>query len=241
MGNAGSEKSLNSKIMEVLDGIEYRRIDTLEDIAEAAVIRTSAYTVSNLLTLNGIPLVDEVDFDSHAYVFGVYLGGRLISTVRLHHVTPDHRVTTTFSVFPDHLNAWLDAGKSFIDPVRFAADPEVAKGIPSLPFVTLRLAVLAAVHLGTDYVVQLSTARHAAFYRRIFQGKQVAEPIVGGKFNIPLALQATDVAETIDGLLERFPFFRSTHAERAALFDRVPGSTTGAVRPTARECPDNDG
>lgn len=229
------------KTLSVLDNIEYRRIDLLEEFQDIGRVRCDAYTAANLLTLNGKPLIDDVDFDQNAYVFGVYYYGRLASTVRLHHITPENRVSTTFSIFPDELNAWLDAGKTLIDPVRFAADPEVMKEVPGLPFVTLRLAVLASHILKTDYVIQLSTPAHAAFYRRIFKGKQIAEPIIGGNFNIPLGLQATDVAEMYHKLYAQYPFFRSTAVERKALFDRSGGrQASHPVKPTARESGEGD-
>lgn len=229
-------ETFNSKTLTVLDDVEYSRVDLVEEIQDIGRVRRDAYTVSNLLTLNGKPLVDEVDFDDNAYVFGVYYRGTLASTVRLHHVTPDHRVTTTFSIFPNELNAWLDNGKTLIDPVRFAADPEVMKDVPALPFVTLRLAVAASLFFKADYVIQLSTPQHAAFYRRVFLGKQVADPIIGGKFNIPLGLQATDAHESYRKIGARYPFFLSTEQERSALFDRSAGRRLSQpVKPSARQ------
>lgn len=125
---------------------------------------------------------------------------------------------------------------SLIDPVRFAADPEVMKDVPALPFVTLRLAVAAGLFFRTDHVIQLSTPQHAAFYRRVFLGKQIADPIIGGNFNIPLGLQATDAHESYDRICTRYPFFQSTEDERTALFDRSGGRRPSQpVKPTARE------
>ncbi len=223
------------KVLSVLDDIEYRRIDLVEEMQDIGRIRSQAYALANLVDLRGKPLVDEVDMDSHAYVFAVFYKGNLVSTVRLHHVTPDHRVSTTFSLFPDKLNAWLDEGKSLIDPVRFAADPETVKSVPALPFVTLRPAVMASHALRTDLVIQLATPNHAPFYRRVFKAKLVAEPIVGAGYNIPIGLQATDVHETLGKLYDQYSFFRSTEAERKALFDRSAGRRASvAVKPTAR-------
>nr|WP_250807369.1 acyl-homoserine-lactone synthase [Neorhizobium tomejilense] len=240
MSHIADTETFNAKVLSVLDDIEYRRIDLKDEIHEIGRIRSEAYKVANLLTLEG-PLVDEVDFDDQAYVFGVYHRGRLVSTVRLHHVTPDHRVTTTFKVFPNELNALLDGGKSFIDPVRLSSDPEFVTAVPANPYVTLRLAVMAAGYLGADHVIQLSTRQHAAFYRRVFNGKQVAQPIIAGGFNIPLGLQTTDVRETLVRLYERYPFFRSTKVEQAALFDRSRGRVPSTpIRPSARECQSAD-
>lgn len=238
MSDSGAGQ-FNERVLSVMDSIEYRRVDLIDEMQDIGRVRSEAYTIANLLTLDGQPLIDEVDFDSNAYVFGIYYGGILASTVRLHHITPDHRVSTTFTIFPDELNAWLDDGKSLIDPVRLAANPQIMKEVPLLPYITLRLAVMAARHLGADFVIQLSTAQHAAFYKRVFFAKEIAAPIIGGSFNIPLGLQATSSTDTDIPLHTRFPFFQSTYEERSALFDRPAGRCLSRpVKPSARQHPD---
>ena len=68
----------------------------MEDVAR---IRFKAYKMADILPLSGTMLIDDIDFDSHAYVFGIYFEERLISTVRVHHVTPEHRISSSGSVF----------------------------------------------------------------------------------------------------------------------------------------------
>jgi len=214
-----------AKIMEALDDVEYQRLDLEQEMAGIGRIRSEAYAAVNLLKLEGEPLIEDVDFDTHAYVFGVHYKGTLVSTLRIHHITPEHRVSTTFSMFPDHLNAWLDSGKSLIDPVRLAADPSAMRSVPALPYITLRLAAMASQRLSADYVIQLTTPQHAPFYKRTFFGFEVAAPIAGEKYGIPIGLHATDIAESMEAIRVRFPFFQSTPEERHALFDRSAGRT----------------
>lgn len=123
MRNEVVQSSFSNKLLEVLDHIEYRRVETQEDMEEVARMRYRAYKLANILTLDGAKLIDAVDFDDHAYVFGVYFDERLISTVRIHHVTPDHRISITRDMYPKEIDAFLDSGMTLIDPVRFAAAP----------------------------------------------------------------------------------------------------------------------
>lgn len=167
------QSSFSNKLLEVLDHIEYRRVETQEDMEEVARMRYRAYKLANILTLEGAKLIDAVDFDNHAYVFGVYFDERLISTVRIHHVTPDHRISITRDMYPKEIDAFLDSGMTLIDPVRFAADPEIIGEMPALPYLTLRIASMAADYFDADRVLQLVSPQHAPFYKRVFSADTV--------------------------------------------------------------------
>ncbi len=227
----------SDKLMELLDRVEYRRVETGEDMEDVARIRYKAYKAGAVMHLGEESplLIDEVDFDSHAYVFGIYYDERLISTVRLHHVTPDHRVNSSGKVFPDELNAFLDAGMTLIDPVRLAADPEIWSEMPAIPYLTLRLATMATDYFQADRCLQMVKPAHAAFYKRVFDADFVASPKSNqGKFIIDLMLMATRVKEVLPKLYVRFPFFKSEAFERRMMFDRSADMSPLTVRPTAR-------
>lgn len=229
--------SFSDKLFSLLDRVEYRRVETSEDMEDVARIRYKAYKMADILTLEGSTLIDDVDFDPQAYVFGVYYEERLISTVRIHHVTPDHPVCSSYSVFPDHIGAFLNAGMSLIDPVRFAADPEIMKEMPAIPYLTLRIATMASDYFNADRVLQLVSPQHAAFYRRVFQADVIVEPQSNcGKYNIDLTLLATRVKEVLPKLYVRYPFFKSEAFERRLMFSRNPvsGFTPLTILPTAR-------
>ena len=79
-------------------------------------------------------------------------------------------------VFPDELNAFLDAGMTLIDPVRLAADPEIWSEMPAIPYLTLRLATMATDYFQADRCLQMVKPAHAAFYKRVFDADFVASP-----------------------------------------------------------------
>jgi len=225
------------KLLGVLDRVEYRRVETSEDMEDVARIRYKAYKMADILTLEGSTLIDDIDFDPQAYIFGVYYEERLISTVRIHHVTPDHRVSSSGTVFPDQINAFLDAGMSLIDPVRFAADPQIMREMPAIPYLTLRIATMASDYFNTDRVLQLVSPQHSAFYRRVFLADEIVEPRKNcGKYNIDLTLLATRVKEVLPKLYVRYPFFKSEAFERRMMFSRQTpsGITPLTILPTAR-------
>lgn len=233
-------ESFADKMMDVLNHVEYRRIESSEDMEDVARIRYKAYKMADILPLTGSKLVDDVDFDPQAYVFGVYYDERLISTVRMHHVTPDHRVSSTRDIFPVEIDAFLDAGLSLIDPVRFAADPEVMKDMPAIPYLTLRIAIMAAAYFDTDRVLQLVSPQHAPFYKRVFYAQTIVPPQKNcGKYNIDLTLMATNTREVGRKLLTRFPFFVSQPCERRLMFSRAVETSMPplTILPTARFVP----
>ena len=229
--------SFSGKLLNLLDHVEYRRVETGEDMEEIARLRYRAYKSADIMPMSGSRLIDDVDFDPQAYVFGVYYDEQLISTVRIHHATPDHRVSSTGDIFPEPLNAFLDAGMSFIDPARFAADPEILGEMPGIPYITLRIATMAADYFNADRVIQMVANNHAAFYRRIFEAKVIGEPIRHSeKYHVKITLLSTDVPNVLQRLYRRYPFFCSEACERRMMFSRSSGGYLPALNilPTAR-------
>ena len=234
---AEQQNRFSERLLELLDHVEYRRVETGEDMEDVARIRFKAYKMADILPLSGTMLIDDIDFDSHAYVFGIYFQERLISTVRVHHVTPEHRVSSSGSVFGAEIDRFLDAGLSLIDPVRLAADPEILKEMPAIPYLTLRVATMASEHFDVDRCLSLVKPQHAAFYKRVFDADTIVSPQKNcGNYNIDLTLLAARVREIRPWLYTRFPFFDSESFERRMMFgdDRETQYAPLTVLPTAR-------
>ncbi|WP_438751806.1 N-acyl amino acid synthase FeeM domain-containing protein [Pararhizobium sp. O133] len=225
------------RLLELLDHVEYRRVETGEDMEDVARVRFKAYKMADILPLSGNMLIDDIDFDSHAYVFGIYFEERLISTVRVHHVTPDHRVSSSGSVFGAEIGSLLDSGMSLIDPVRLAADPEILKEMPAIPYLTLRVATMASEHFDVDRCLSLVKPQHAAFYKRVFDAETIVTPQKNcGSYKIDLTLLAARVREIRPWLYTRFPFFDSEAFERRMMFGGAGPAYHSplTVLPTAR-------
>jgi hypothetical protein len=234
-----TDGDFSSKLMEVLDHVEYRRIENTEDMEEVERLRYKAYKAREVLPVTAKNLIDDIDFDSHAYVFGLYYYEQLVSTIRIHHVTPDHRVSQSGDAFSQEIDAFLDAGMTLIDPARFAADPEIAAELPWLPYLTLRPNIVAAAHFRADRVLQHVRPMHAAFYKRVFYANTVVASRMADAYGFDLTLMATDVLDVGRKLLTRYPFFISSASEQRMMFSRKPDDTLPplTIVPTARFMP----
>ncbi|GEO86023.1 MULTISPECIES: N-acyl amino acid synthase FeeM domain-containing protein [Alphaproteobacteria] len=228
--------SFSAKLMSLLDNIEYRRIESSEDFDAIERLRYRAYKAADVLPVGAANLIDDIDFDDHAYVFGVYYFEELVSTVRLHYVTPSHPVAQSSGVFPDAIDNFLDTGLTLIDPARFAVEPHVAAELPVLPYITLRPSIVAAAHFKADRVLQHVRPPHAAFYKRVFYADTIVDRRMTEIYGLELTLLATNTRTAGHKLLERYPFFNSAEHERRLMFDRDrrQGLPSLTVLPTAR-------
>ncbi|MDM9620748.1 hypothetical protein [Rhizobium sp. S96] len=229
----------SNKLLEVLDHIEYRRMESSEDMVEVERLRYKAYKAHDVLALAPKGLLDATDFDSHAHVFGLYYYGELVSTIRLHYVTPEHRVSQSAGAFPWAMDELLDAGLTLIDPARFAADPDLTADLPWIPYLTLRPSIVAAAYFRADRVLQFCRPPHAAFYKRVFYADTIVPGQLAKNYGIDMTLMATNVIEVGRKLLTRYPFFISSASEQRMMFSRNPEDTLPplTIIPTARFVP----
>lgn len=235
-----STSDFSKKVLEILDNVEYRRVESTEDMEDVERLRYKAYKAHDTLALAPKGLLDETDFDSHAYVFGLYYYGELVSTIRLHYVTPEHRISQSAGAFPEAIDALLDAGLTLIDPARFAADPELTADLTWIPYLTLRPSIVAAAHFRAHRVLQFVRPPHAAFYKRVFYADTVVPGQKAKNYGIDMTLMATNVIEVGRKLLTRYPFFISSASEQRMMFARGPESTRPSLTivPTARFVPE---
>ena len=208
----------SGRLLATLDHVEYRRIETQEDFEDIARLRYNAYKARGVLPLSATSMLDEIDFDDHAYVFGVYYYEQLVSTLRVHHVTPDHRICQSSGIFPDAINDLLDEGMTLIDPARFAINAEFANERSALPYLTVRPTIMAAIHFDADRMLQHIRPAHAAFYKRFFYAETVVPPTMTKTYGFDLTLLASRTRELRSKLMRRFPAFQSEAYERRLMF-----------------------
>ncbi|OCW59656.1 hypothetical protein AWJ14_10225 [Hoeflea olei] len=223
--------------MRLLESIEYRRIESADDIEDIARLRYKAFTMVGLAQENHRSLlIDDLDFKPNAHVFGIFFDEQLVSTIRVHHVTDAHRDSVAVARFPDVMHPLLDAGETFIDPVRFAADPEIMRDYPALPYLTLRVATMATVFFDVDFCLSVIKPNHRAFYKRVFRTIELAGPRFVEYYNNSLELHAANAHELKRTLFQRYPFFNSQPYERKMMFAprEILGQTPLTILPTAR-------
>jgi hypothetical protein len=234
MGVEKGGSSLNDRMMSILAGIEYRRVECFEDLEEVGRMRYRAYVDSGKLAPKSKEMIEEADLDPHAHVLALYYEGRLLSSVRLHHVAPEHPLCQASSDFGAEVDALLERGCTFIDPARFAVDPEFGSEYAWVPYMTLRPAIAAAAFFGTDLVMQHVHTRHVSFYKRVFYADTIVDSRHCPRYGADLALMSTDTRRTGPTLLSRFPFFKTRASERKMLFARDGDGRYQTAIPTAR-------
>jgi hypothetical protein len=205
----------------LFDRIDYRLIETPEEKELIYSMRYRGYLHGGLIGPSEIQRVsDHFDDAPNAWTFGIFVDGELCSSLRLHVLTPELRMSYTTDAFGDVLHPRLDRGEIFIDPSRFVADPEKAKRFPELPYLTLRLAYLACEYFNADTGLALVRPEHQAFYRKVFLHETITEPRPTPNLIIKVALMASDFRSLREKVLTRFPIMRSSAFERRMLFDR---------------------
>lgn len=219
---AGPRTSLLVPGSRLLDRIECRPIETPEERDSIYLLRYKAYLHGGLILPSESQRVnDRYDDAPNAWIFGVYVDGELCSSLRIHLLTSEWRMSYSTELYGDVLHPRLDRGEVFVDPARLAADPEKAKRFPELPYVTLRLAYLACEYFDADTGLAMVRPDHQPFYRRVFLHEPVAEPRpFPGWHTMKTSLMASDFRMLRERVLARFPIMRSSASERRMLFER---------------------
>jgi hypothetical protein len=228
--------SFADNVARLLERVEYRRCDSGEDLEAIYRLRYKAYRNHGTVPETADRITtDRYDDSPNCHRFGVWIDDELVSTVRLHHLTRETPQSSVMDIFGDALMPRLARGETFVNPTMFAADPFSATIYRALPYVTLRLAVVANRHFDTTSTICVIRNDHTAFYKRIFGAVQVGEPRPHPSFTVDVMLYESDCATNLEPTLERFPFFRSTPTERRLLFGRpAQGQGPLTILPSGR-------
>jgi hypothetical protein len=215
----GGPSRFASTLLDVLDQVSYARVQP-EDVTDPVYkLRYEAYRREDFLPFHPDEIyTDPLDLSPNADCFGVFIGDRLASSLRLHLITPEERSSPSMTVYADILDPLLDKGMTFIDPTRFTADREASLAYPALPYLTLRLALMATQHFAVDYCLSSVRPEHAPFYRRVFLCEEMGPQRGYSSLNFQIVLLGTHAPVTVPKIVQRFPFFDSTAEERRKLF-----------------------
>jgi hypothetical protein len=208
-----------SKVTELLERTEYRRCESGEDIEAIYRLRYKAYRMHGFVEESADQMVsDDLDDAPNCYRFGVFIDGELVGTVRIHHISQAEPYGPVMKTFEDILRPRLLRGESFINPTMLAAEPHYRSPFQALPYLTLRLGLLASVYFDATACIGVIREEHTAFYRRIFGAVQTGEPREYPPFSVPVVLYDANCAANREPILKRFPFFKSTPVEQRMLF-----------------------
>lgn len=217
-----TNSGFNQKIIDFIDKIEYRRLETPEELEEVFRLRYRAFRRENFIeakTDQRCP--DPLDFTENSYILGLFLEDKLVSSIRLHVLDENHRECPSMMIYSDKLEPLLDSGKTIIDLSRFCTDFETSKKHRALPFATIRLASMAALYFKADHGLTMVREEHAVFYKKIYQSRQIGEARSSRPYaNYDISLYCTDIERIRNQVLKRYPFFMASADENELLFNK---------------------
>jgi hypothetical protein len=218
--------SFNERIFNAIDRVDYRRVESPDDLEAVCRMRYDAYVQEGALAPDfSKRLTDRFDELDNTWIFAVHIDGQLASSFRLHVAKAGSADTPAMQIFPEFLKSEIAAGKTILDPTRFVADRSVARRHPELPYVTVRLGYMAAEYFGADFVLASVRPEHQAFYKRVFGHHEICPPRPYLTLTKPLSLMTLHYPSAREQILRRHPFFRSSLFERRMLFERKAEQT----------------
>jgi hypothetical protein len=207
--------------IELLDRVDYRLAETQEDKDTIYRLRYRAYLNEGAIEPNrDQKITDKFDDMPNSWIFGVYLDGRLASSIRLSISSPEYSMCPSVDVFGDYLQQEVDQGKIMVDPTRFVADPDFAGQFPELPYITLRLCFVACSYFNADLGLATVRAEHRSFYKRLFNHQPLSPPRIYPGLTKAICLMAVDFPASREKVFARYPYLRSSYFERRMLFER---------------------
>ena len=87
-----------------------------------------------------------------------------------------------------------------------------------MPYFALRPPWMAAHHFNADFIVVSCATGHVGYYRRTFRARAWSDLRTYPKVTAKVVCVGLEFAAERDGVEARYPSFRSTPAEREALF-----------------------
>ncbi len=213
-------RSFALRVSDYLQEVDYRVVREPEELDRIYRLRYDAYLREGAIEPDASRrFTDDYDRMDNCYIFGIYAGERLISSIRLHVISPKFRRGPALDVFPDIVHPLVDAGKTLIDPTRFVADEQAVRDYPELPYITLRVPCMASEYFEAENCLATVRKEHCAFYRRVFRSDLLCEPRPYPTLQKPIALMSADVRAIRDQLMQRYPVFLSSKTERRMLFE----------------------
>lgn len=240
-GDARPESHFSGRLAQLAARIDFRRADSDEERDAIFRLRYQAYRRERAIPENPSGrFTDDDDEADNAYLMGMYIDGKLATSLRLHIAsaegTPD---CPSLHVFSDILQPLIDNGNVLVDTTRFVADERLSRLHRGLPLVTIRLCVVAGEYFGGHHLLAAVRDEHRAFYIRSFGSEVLCKSRPYPPLLKPISLTTVYFPTQGAELYRRYPFYKSTSAERRKLFERPRTATPHPYRevPDAREPP----
>ncbi len=216
--NAPFSPSLGTRVQDLLDRTEYRRICDAGEAREIYQLRYNAYFSEGAIQPNGVEyLKDEYDDAQNAYLIGVFIDGDLAGSIRLHLIDSQSESSPAMSTYDDVLGELRTSSTKILDPNRFVANQRVSRKCPELPFVTLRIPFMAAEYFNVNYATATARREHMPFYKKYLRYKKITDPRPYPTLTKPLGLMLVSFQEEREAVVSKYPFFAGRPGEAESL------------------------
>lgn len=224
MNDASEEKpSFARRLDDLLKRTEYQLVKDAGELEQIYRLRYEANLREGTITASAIgKLHDRFDETPNCMNIGIFVDGSMLAALRLHVLSPDYPVSPALDAYPDLMRPVLDQGAHFIDTSRLAANFPAARAFPQLPYVTLRLGIMAAAHFNAHIITGGCRAEHFPFYEREYLAVRACEPRPYPTLVKPLCLVMIDFRKNHEAIIARRPMYNSTAQERERLFRVTP-------------------
>ncbi|MGO9774819.1 MAG: N-acyl amino acid synthase FeeM domain-containing protein [Roseiarcus sp.] len=229
----------SDRVLRFLERVEHSVARTPAEREAAFRMRYDAYIKNGLIEPRDDGQMYDVDYDDDpkAWITTTYIDGELAGTTRVNLAVDENGNLPCLGVFRDVIAPRLQAHRVIVELTRTAARLDFSGAFAELPYVTLRPAFLAAEYFDADFAVATARAEHLGFFRRIFRFEPWCEFRDYPGVTTKIACLGSDFRAGKERVAARYPFFRSTAAEREALFgprERATADRCRAAREHAR-------
>jgi hypothetical protein len=199
-------------------------------------LRYQSYLRAQVISQNPFRrYIEAADHASNAYLIGLYLDGKLVSSLRVQvgsSITPN---IASLELFPQLVGPLLGSNNTLVEMNCVTTDTGISGPYIWLPYLTLRPWILAAEHFNADYIVAIIRPQYRPFYQRVLGCELHADLRQPPHRLGSVALATLDFVTSAKRLYENLPFLRSTPFERQRLFEHdTPVSQAFELRPSAK-------
>lgn len=221
------QRRLIDRVAAIMPRTEFRKMETGEDQEAVYRLRYEAFRREDAISENAAGLwKDAIDEQPNTSTYGVFINGKLCSSIRLSILTTECPVSPSIDIFGDRLRDMIKPGKVFVDPTRFVTDYGAARDYPELPYLTLRVPSMAGLYYDADLVLSSIRSNHVSFYQRVFHAGPIGDAVYYPTLKMDIRLLSFMPREYRKDILTRYPFFNLNYLEGRQLFgpiDDIPG------------------
>ncbi len=216
----GGAQGFSEQVLRFLERVEHRVAAATWEREAAFQLRCEAYRRAGFLKSRDIDKIYDprYDDDPFGWTTMTFVDGELAGTVRVNVGSDEHAVLPGLQVYGDVLLPKLRARHVIVEFTRLAAKHPLSSLFPQLAYVIMRPGYMAAEHFDADFAVASPRADHIAFYRRTLGAAVWCSPRDYPGLTAKFACMCVDYRATRNRVEARYPFYKSTPAEREALF-----------------------